>query len=102
MTTACSPTRKTASAGAKYLLRVKDLASGSLLDDTIENAEPSIVWAGDTSRSSMSKRTGHALGFRVRRHVLGTGVALDPIVWETDRHHFYTDISESKSCGATS
>ena len=82
----------------QYLLRVKDLASGSLLDDTIENAEPSIVWAGDDkSFLYVEKDPVTLLGFRVRRHVLGTGVALDPIVWEQTDTTFYTDISESKS-----
>jgi len=32
----------------QYVLRVKDLQSGDVLADSIENVEPSIVWAGDS------------------------------------------------------
>jgi len=72
----------------QYLLRVKDLASGSLLDDTIENAEPSIVWAGDDkSFLYVEKDPVTLLGFRVRRHVLGTGRRAGPNRVGTDRHH---------------
>ena len=82
----------------QYVLRVKDLQSGALLADRIENTEPSIVWAGD-SRSFLyvEKDPVTLLGFRVRRHTLGAAVAQDPIVWEQKDTTFYTDISESKS-----
>jgi oligopeptidase B len=82
----------------QYVLRVKDLGSGDLLADTIENADPAIVWAGD-SRSFLyvEKDPVTLLGFRVRRHMLGTNVAQDPIVWEQTDTTFYTEISESKS-----
>lgn len=82
----------------QYVLRVKDLQSGALLPDRVENAEPSIVWAGD-SRSFLyvEKDPVTLLGFRVRRHTLGAGAAQDPIVWEQKDTTFYTDISESKS-----
>jgi oligopeptidase B len=82
----------------QYVLRVKDLQSGAVLPDTIENAEPSIVWAGDNeSFLYVEKDPVTLLGFRVRRHFLGANVADDPIVWEQADTTFYTDISESKS-----
>src|SRR5262245_58026291 len=31
----------------QYVVRIKDLGSGELLPDTIDNADPGIVWAGD-------------------------------------------------------
>ena len=82
----------------QYVLRVKDLASGTLLPDTIENADPGIVWAGDNkSILYVEKDPVTLLGFRVRRHTLGTNVKDDPIVWEQADTTFYTQISESKS-----
>ncbi len=82
----------------QYVLRVKDLQSGAALPDTVENAEPSIVWAGDSqSFLYVEKDPVTLLGFRVRRHALGTKVVDDPIVWEQTDTTFYTDISESKS-----
>jgi oligopeptidase B len=82
----------------QYVLRVKDLSSGALLADTIENADPAIVWAGDNrSFLYVEKDPVTLLGFRVRRHTLGTSVSQDPIVWEQTDTTFYTEISESKS-----
>lgn len=67
----------------QYVLRVKNLDSGALLEDRIENAEAAIVWAGD-SRTLLyiEKDPQTLLGYRVRKHVLGTKPAADPLVWE--------------------
>ncbi len=63
--------------------------------------------------SPTSKRTSHGrptagpcfyiekdpvtlLGLRVRRHVLGTDPALDPVVYEEDDHSFYTSVCKTK------
>ena len=82
----------------QYVLRVKDLQSGTVLADSIENVEPSIVWAGDSkSFLYVEKDPVTLLGFRVRRHSLGAKVSDDPIVWEQTDTTFHTDISESKS-----
>jgi oligopeptidase B len=82
----------------QYVLRVKDLQSGVMLPDTVENAEPSIVWSGDNkSLLYVEKDPVTLLGFRVRRHTLGTKVTEDPIVWEQTDTTFYTDVTESKS-----
>jgi oligopeptidase B len=82
----------------QYVLRVKDLQSGTLLTDRIENAEPAIVWAGDNKSFLYIEKDPITLrSFRVRRHALGKPTVEDPIVWEQADTTFYTDISESKS-----
>src|SRR4030095_15517622 len=82
----------------QYVLRVKDLQSGTLLPDMIENAEPAIVWAGDNKSFLYIEKDPVTLrGFRVRRHTLGGKAVEDPVVWEQTDATFYTDISESKS-----
>jgi oligopeptidase B len=81
-----------------YVLRVKNLATGALLADVIENADPGIAWAGD-SRAFLyvEKDPETLLGRRVRKHVLGTDPASDALVWEQTDTSFYTDVMTSKS-----
>ena len=57
----------------QYTLRFKNLATGELLPDRIENVDPHIAWTAD-SRSILylEKDPETLLARRVRRHVLGT------------------------------
>ena len=82
----------------QYTVRVKDLASGEILPDRIENVEAALAWSGD-SRTMLyiEKDPETLLGFRVRRHVLGTNPAGDARVWEQTDNTFYTDLAKSKS-----
>ncbi len=81
----------------QYTLRFKDLASGELLPDVIENVEPAVAWAAD-SRTVIyiEKDPQTLLGSRVRKHVLGTDPATDPLVYEEPDDAFYLDVSCSK------
>ena len=81
----------------QYTLRFKDLASGELLPDVIENVEPAVAWAAD-SRTVIyiEKDPQTLLGSRVRKHVLGTDPATDPLVYEEPDDAFYLDVSRSK------
>jgi oligopeptidase B len=81
----------------QYTLRFKDLASGELLPDVIENVEPAVAWAAD-SRTVIyiEKDPQTLLGSRVRKHVLGTDPAADRLVYEEPDDAFYLDVSRSK------
>ena len=81
----------------QYTLRVKDLASGQTLPDRIENVESSFAWTAD-SRSLLyvEKHPETLLGFRVKRHVLGTDPAQDALVYEQDDESFYTSVNATK------
>lgn len=81
----------------QYVLQFKDLASGRLLPDRIENVEPSLAWTAD-SRSILylEKDPETLLGKRVKRHVLGTDAKLDTLVYEQDDDSFYTGVTTSK------
>ncbi len=82
----------------QYTLRIKDLETGAILADRIENVEAAIAWAGD-SRTLLyiEKDPETLLGFRVRRHSLGADPAGDSLVWEQTDNTFYTDLAKSKS-----
>jgi oligopeptidase B len=82
----------------QYVIRVRNLESGELYADRIENAEASMVWADDNrSLLYIEKDPQTLLGFRVKRHRLGTPVAEDERLWQQDDTSFYTDIVRSKS-----
>ena len=81
----------------QYTLRVKNLATGELLPDRIENVDPHVAWTAD-SRSILylEKDPETLLARRVRRHVLGTDPAQDALVYEQDDESFYTSVGTTK------
>jgi len=82
----------------QYTLRVRNLETGARYADRIENVDPAIVWAGDNRTFLyVEKDPETLLGRRVRKHVLGTDPADDPLVWEQTDTSFYTDLAKSKS-----
>ena len=81
----------------QYTLRFKDLATGKTLPDAIPNVEPYLAWNADsTSVLYVEKNPVTLLGYRVRRHVLGTDPARDPLVYEQDDLSFYTSVTTTK------
>ncbi|WP_375422195.1 S9 family peptidase [uncultured Sphingomonas sp.] len=67
----------------QYVLKVKDLATGRILTDTVANVEPNIVWAGDNKTLLYIEKDPVTLrGYRVKAHVLGTPAASDTLLYE--------------------
>jgi oligopeptidase B len=82
----------------QFTLRVKDLATGAMLPDTIANLQPGIAWANDErTLYYVEKDPVTLLGVRVRRHTLGTDPAADPVVYEEPDHSFYIQVYKTKS-----
>ena len=81
----------------QYTLRIKNLATGELLPDRIENVDPHVAWTAD-SRSILylEKDPETLLARRVLRHVLGTDPAGDALVYEQDDDSFYTSVGSTK------
>ena len=79
-------------------LRVKDLATGELLADVIENVEGDIVWADDNrTLLYIEKDPVTLLGRRVKRHLLGTPAQSDTTVYEEPDESFSLALERSKS-----
>jgi oligopeptidase B len=79
-------------------LRFRDLASGEHYPDRIENVEPDMAWANDNRTVLyVAKNPQTLLGYRVMKHVLGTPVAADLLVYEQDDESFYTSVFRSKT-----
>ena len=82
----------------QYQLYVKDLVTGTLLADRLDNVEPDVAWSDDNrSFLYVEKDPVTLLGRRVRRHVLGTAVEQDSLVYEEEDESFDLTVERSKS-----
>jgi oligopeptidase B len=82
----------------QYVVRIRDLASGALLADRLENVEADLAWANDNrTLVYVEKHPETLLGYRVRRHVLGTAQADDALLYEQEDESFYTGVYKSRS-----
>ncbi len=82
----------------QFRIRFKDIASGALLGDVIENAEPDVAWADDNrTLLYVEKDPVTLLGRRVRAHVLGTPPSADRLVYEEPDESFDLVVMRSKS-----
>lgn len=81
----------------QYRLRIKDLVSGTLLPDVIENVEGGVAWADDNRTVLyVEKDPVTLLGRRVRRHLLGSS-GTDPLIYEEPDESFDLTVERSKS-----
>jgi oligopeptidase B len=81
-----------------YTIRFKDLQSGELLPESIQDATGNLAWSarGDTlfyARQDPKTLRSH----RIYRHVLGTDPADDPLVWEETDATFGCYVSRTRS-----
>lgn len=82
----------------QYQIYVKDIASGVLLEDRLDNVEAGVAWSDDNrSFLYVEKDPVTLLGHRVRRHLLGTSQALDSLVYEEADESFDLTVERSKS-----
>ena len=81
----------------QYVIRVKDLATGEVFDDRIAGISPDIVWADDNRTLFYVENDPETLlTKRVKRHVLGTAVDDDVVVYEEPDDSFYMGISRTR------
>ncbi len=82
-----------------YTLRVKNLKTGKLYPEAIPNTEGgSFAWATDNKTLFYVKKDPQTLlGYQVYRHVLGTDLKADVLVYEEKDNQFYMGLGRSKS-----
>lgn len=81
-----------------YTLRVKDLVRGVVLDDVIPDVTGESAWALDNRTLFYTRQDPQTLRtWQVWRHVLGTPVALDVLVYQEDDATFECSVARSKS-----
>jgi oligopeptidase B len=82
----------------QFTLKVKDLATGTLLQDTLKNVEPQFVWAADNKTLLyVEKDPVTLLSVRVHKHRLGADQSRDVLVYEEMDHSYYMGVSVSRS-----
>ena len=81
----------------RFRLVVKDLSSGELLEDAIEDTIGTPVWAADDSAFLYTVVDENWRPYQVRRHRLGEPTARDTIVYEESDPGFFVGISASAS-----
>ena len=80
-----------------YEIRFKNLESGDLLDETIENSTGGVAWANDNETVFYtSKNETTLLGEKIWRHKIGSN-NLDEMVYHETDETFYNDVYRSKS-----
>ncbi len=80
----------------QYTIHVKDLGTGKTLPDEIRNTPAAMAWADDNKTIFYVENDPITLlGVRVKKHVLGTDAARDPVVYEERDHSFYIGVGRS-------
>lgn len=80
-----------------YTIRIRDLATGRDLPDCIPDTRGAFVWANDSRTLFYVRLDEHHRPLKVFRHVLGTPVEDDALVYEEKDLGFYVALSQTQS-----
>ena len=82
----------------QFVLKVKDLSSGELMNDEVTGASANVVWTNDSkSFFYVENDPVTLLTKRVKRHVLGTDAASDAVVYEEHDTTYYMGVYRTRS-----
>jgi oligopeptidase B len=80
-----------------YVVRFKNLETGEILPDILENTEGQIVWANDNKTVFyVRKDLQTLLGHQVFRHALGSDQSQDVLVYEEKDSRFFMGLGKSR------
>ncbi len=81
----------------QFTLRIKNLDNGEMLAEQIANIESGLAWAADNrTLLYVAKDPVTLLGNTVKKHVLGSDAASDPVVYEEKDTSYYTGVGSTK------
>jgi len=81
----------------QYVIRFKDLRTGDVLPDRIENVSANVVWADDNRTLFYVENDPETLlTVRVKKHVLGTPTSSDVLVYEEEDDSFYMGVGRTR------
>jgi oligopeptidase B len=81
----------------QWTLRFMDLATGAMLPDRVANIDSDLAWSADSRAVFyVEKHPETLLGYKVRKHALGTDTKDDPLVYEEHDTSFYTGVANTK------
>ena len=82
----------------QYFLRIKNLVTGEIMSDIIDNTSGVAVWANDNKTIFYSKQNPTTLrSEKIYRHVLGSSASKDVEVYHEKDETFGTYVAKSKS-----
>jgi oligopeptidase B len=82
----------------QHVLRIRDLETGKLLADSVENIEPDLLWSNDgRTIFYIEKDPVTLLSKRVKAHVLGTPASADRLVYEEKDDSYYLELKRTAS-----
>ena len=85
------------SGAERFTLRVKDLHTGQLLAEAIENTQGDPVWTADDSAFFYTVVDEEWRPYQVRLHTLGAPVAEDRVIYEEQDPGFFVDVGRTAS-----
>ena len=80
-----------------YTLRVKDLASGDLLPDHVENTYYGLEWGNDNRTLYYTSLDPALRPYKLHRHHLGDAASADEVVYHEDDERFFLRLYKAKS-----
>ncbi len=80
-----------------YTLRVKNLETGEMLPDVIENTTGAGVWANDNKTFFYTRKDKALRPYQIWKHVLGTNVEDDVLIFEEKDDTYRSFIYKTKS-----
>jgi oligopeptidase B len=81
----------------EYVLHIKDMESGRVLDEKIEQTYYSLAWSGDSCTFFYSKLNEFHRPVKVYRHRIGEDPARDTLIYEEKDARFFVDVQRSPS-----
>ena len=80
-----------------YTIKFKDLETGEMLPDIIENTTGGITWANDNKTVFYTRKDDSLRPFQIYKHKLGTDPAEDELVYEESDETFSAFVYKTKS-----
>jgi oligopeptidase B len=82
----------------QYTIHIKDLQTGEILKDAIENTEGDPCWANDNKTIFYtSKNLVTLLSEKIKRHTMGKDAKTDALVYEENDKSNYISVAKSKN-----
>ncbi|APD06036.1 oligopeptidase B [Flavobacteriaceae bacterium UJ101] len=80
-----------------YTLQFKNLETGEILPDTIENTTGSATWASDDKTVFYTRKDESLRAFQIYKHILGTDSSQDVLVFHEKDETFNVGVHKTKS-----
>lgn len=80
-----------------YTIQIKNLKTGEILPDKLENTTGGSVWAADNKTLFYTRKDETLRAYQIWKHTLGTPQSDDVLIFEESDDTFYTFVYKTKS-----